>query len=130
MPRAHAIAAFLERPRRPVLRVDNDTPIRDAARLMEDAGLDVVVVPLDDARWGLLTENDVAQIVVARGLDADETPVGLVVWDEAPSAHPSDSVEDVIERLDGLGRRHAVVAHKGRPIAVVSLAELTRYALS
>lgn len=128
-PSTEPLSALLSKRRRPLLAVDRDTPVRDAARLMEDARLDAVLVPLEEGGWGVLTERDVVRAVVARGLDPDETQTGWIVWDGVPESDAEQRVGDAIARLVELGREHLLVTDEGRHLALLSLAELSGHAL-
>lgn len=68
--------------KRVVVTIQRHASVEDAARLMRSSHVgDLVVVDADDTRKpvGLFTDRDIALAVVAEGLPAPITPVGLVM---------------------------------------------------
>ena len=101
-----------------------DTPIRDAARRMTDAGLSSVIVELGGGRLGIVTDRDLRTHVATGGVPVD-APVSSVMTPDAFTVAPDRlGIEAVIDMLDR-GVRHApVVDGRGRVLGVLDDVDL------
>ena len=114
--------------RAPLVICSPDTPIREAARLMSEAGATSVVVDLGDGTLGIMTDRDLRSRVVAAGVDTG-APVS-----EAMSA-PAYTVtadrlggEVLLDMLDRGIRHFPVVSATGSVIGVVEDSDLVAVA--
>lgn len=107
----------------PVL-CDPQTPIREAAARMTEAGLSAAIVEIGDGRLGIVTDRDLCKHV-ATGAVAVDQPVSAVMTPDAFTVAPERlGIEAVIEMLDH-GVRHApVVDAAGRVLGVLDDVDL------
>ena len=114
--------------RSPLVVCAPETPIRDAAARMTDAGATSVVVAGDAGPVGILTDRDLRTRVVAAGLDTDG-PVSAAM--SAPAytvAADRTGAEVLLDMLDRGIRHLPVVSPTGAVIGVVEDADLVAVA--
>ncbi len=96
-----------------------DTPIREAARLMGEAGTTAVVVTLPGAALGIVTDRDLRSRVATGEVPVD-APVSAVMTADAFVVTPDRLGHDVLIDLLDRGVRHApVVDRTGRVLGVL-----------
>jgi CBS domain-containing protein len=104
-----------------------ETPVREAARLMErhDCGC-VPVVEDDESRRlvGVLTDRDVVVRGVAHGVSPD-TPVRELMSEDIVTCTPEDEIA-AVERvmMERKVRRVPIVEDRGRCVGIVAQADL------
>jgi CBS domain-containing protein len=111
--------------RKPVSVAPDDT-IRLAAQKMRDAHVSSLGV-IEDGRFvGILTTRDMANKVVALGIDPQSPVSGIMTPDPihlAPDALGSDILHIMLERRIG----HLPVVEDGRLVGMVTQTDLTRF---
>jgi CBS domain-containing protein len=105
--------------------VELDTPIRDAAALMERADIGNVIVVHDGQVEGIVTDRDIAVRVVAAGRDPVTAAVSDIMTAFPATIAPMASVHEAIELMREHEVRRLPVVEAGRPIGVVALADLS-----
>ena len=96
-----------------------DTPIREAARLMGEAGTTAVVVTVPGGALGIVTDRDLRSRVATGEVPVD-APVSAVMTSDAFVVTPDRLGHDVLIDLLDRGVRHApVVDASGRVIGVL-----------
>jgi CBS domain-containing protein len=108
--------------RRDVLSLGPQASVRDAACAMTRANCGSVLV-IDGAgtMQGILTERDLMTRVLAKGLDADATPVTQVMTRSPRCVGPGTKVADAVLIMIERGFRHLpVVDDGGRVLGVFS----------
>ena len=105
--------------RRAPVVCEPDTPIREAARLMGEAGTTAVVVTLPGAALGIVTDRDLRSRVATGEVPVD-APVSAVMTSDAFVVTPDRLGHDVLIDLLDRGVRHApVVDAVGRVVGVL-----------
>jgi len=111
---------------RDVIVAEPQTPIRDAAQMMEDVDAGILPVARDGHLFGVVTDRDLVVRGLARGLGPDAT-VEQVMTQECACASEDDDLEDIADRMGELQvRRMPVTLAGGRLIGVISLADIVR----
>ena len=110
---------------RDVVCAEPQTPIREAAQIMEDADAGILPVVVSGKLMGVLTDRDIVVRGVARGLGPDAT-VEQVMTSEAEVVEEDDDVEDVAERMADLQVRRMPVCDGSRLLGIISLADVVR----
>jgi CBS domain-containing protein len=99
---------------------DPNVAVRDAARLMVDAGASSLLVRLDGDDFGIVTDQDLRSRVVAQGL-AGEVPVSRVMTAPAFTIGPDLNGADVLLAMLDRGIRHLpVLSARGDVLGIVS----------
>ncbi|HSL12307.1 MAG TPA: CBS domain-containing protein [Actinomycetota bacterium] len=108
--------------------VGPDATLVQAAALMADGGIgDVLVVdPSDGMLVGIATDRDIIIRAVAAERDPRTTAVRSVLSGDLETIHPDETVADAVAHMRAANVRRLPVVDEGRPIGVVSLADLAR----
>jgi len=111
-----------------VLTVDPSASIGEAAEKMVAAGVGAVVVTEDFARIvGICTERDILHAVAQRARAA-EARVRQWMTDSVVTIEPETTIEDAARMMFENKFRHLPVVKDGRPVGIVSLRILSRWA--
>jgi CBS domain-containing protein len=113
---------------RNVLTVDPSDSIGEAAEKMNEANVGAVVVVEDMARIvGIVTERDLLRAVASRARAA-EARVRHWMTPDPVTIEPETTVEDAARIMFDNNFRHLPVVKDGRPLGIVSLRVLARWA--
>ena len=113
---------------RDVLTVEPSDTIGEAAEKMHDANVGAVVVVEDMVRIvGIVTERDLMRAVAQRARAA-EARVRLWMTENPLTIEPETTVEDAAKIMFDNNFRHLPVVKDGRPLGIVSLRVLARWA--
>jgi len=106
-----------------------DTTVMDAAKKMASANIAAITVEDDDGKLiGIITERDITQRVVAKGLNAETTSVLDVMTKNPDTLSPNDSAGDALELMQSRNYRHLPVTEDGKCVAMVSVRDLYKAA--
>jgi CBS domain-containing protein len=110
--------------------VEPQTPVREAAQLMESEDVGSLPVVQDGARLvGVVTDRDIAVRVVARGLDPEATAVGDIASRELVTLTPDDDLDDALALMAREKvRRLPIVVREDELVGVVSQADVAQAA--
>lgn len=103
-----------------VLKTGTRTLVCKAAKLMALKNVGAIMVVEDDRLVGIFTERDVVFRVVARGLDAQTTPLAEVMTREPITVGPERAFGYALVVMQENGFRHLPVIEEGRPVGMVS----------
>src|SRR5512146_1430047 len=113
---------------RDVLTVEPSDTIGEAAEKMNEANVGAVVVVEDMVRIvGIVTERDLLRAVAARARAA-EARVRQWMTPNPVTIEPGVSIEDAAQVMFDNNFRHLPVVRDGRPLGIVSLRLLSRWA--
>jgi CBS domain-containing protein len=111
-----------------VLTVEPSDTIGEAAEKMNDGNVGAVVVVEDMVRIvGIVTERDLVRAVAARARAA-EARVRHWMTPDPVTIGPETSIEEAAEIMFSRNFRHLPVVKDGRPLGIVSLRLLSRWA--
>jgi len=111
-----------------VLTVEPSDTIGEAAEKMHDANVGAVVVVEDMVRIvGIVTERDLMRAVAQRARAA-EARVRLWMTENPLTIEPETTVEEAAKIMFENNFRHLPVVKDGRPLGIVSLRVLARWA--
>jgi CBS domain-containing protein len=105
---------------RRVLKAAPKTLVSKAAKLMAAKNVGAVLVVEDHHLVGILTERDIAFRVVAKGLDAQATPLFEVMTRTPHTVDPDKPFGYALLVMQENGFRHLPVVQDGKPIGIVS----------
>ena len=113
---------------RDVLTVEPSDTIGEAAEKMDAANVGAVVVVENMVRIvGIVTERDLMRAVAARARAA-EARVRQWMTPNPVTIEPDVSIEDAAQLMFSHNFRHLPVVKDGRPLGIVSLRLLSRWA--
>ena len=109
----------------PMLTLDGDAPVEEAARAMLEAGINSIVVVDDGCKpMGIFTSTDVLE-AVADDADLDETPVETYATAPVETVAPGDTVAAAAERMQAGEFGHLpVVDDDGDGVGVLTRTDL------
>ena len=108
-----------------VIAVDSTVTIKDAAKMMTDAGVGCIIVMDQNLAVGILTERDFVRKIVAHEKPLS-TPVKEVMSSPLIVVSPDESVWELAEIMK-LRRIHKVpVVHENRLVGIVTTTDLTK----
>jgi len=108
-----------------VITVDSSVTIKDAAKIMEDAGVGCVVVMERNIAVGILTERDFVRRVAAHEKSLS-TPIREVMSSPLIVINPDETVWELAELMK-LRKIHKVpVVHENRLVGIVTATDLTK----
>jgi len=103
-----------------MLTAPPETTVSEAARLMADQNVGAVMVVDQERLVGIFTERDAVFRVIARGLDAQTTPLGDVMTTAPKTVDPDKTFGFALLVMHENGFRHVPVIEDGRPVGIVS----------
>ncbi len=106
--------------RQKLLKAAPETSVGKAAKLMAAKNVGAVIVIEDDHLVGILTERDVVFRVVARGLNAETTPIADVMTRAPHTIGPDKPFGYALLVMQENGFRHMPVTQDGKAIGIVS----------
>lgn len=88
---------------RPLRAVSPGTSVREACRILETEGLDVLAVVEGGKLVGILSERDVICRAVARSLPCDATTVGRIMTPDPVTIDENESLSAAQDRMAAAG---------------------------
>lgn len=112
-------------PRRDIRAVTEKDTVLDCAKAMKELNVAAMIV-VDGAGKliGIVTERDMVQRVVAKGVDPKTTTMADIMTRNPDTLKPDDSAADALELMRSRNFRHLPVAEDGRCVAMVSIRDL------
>ena len=112
-------------PRRNIRTVKESTSIIECAKLLTEIHVAAMIVVDDVGKLiGIITERDMVQRVLAKGLDPIKTTVGKIMTANPDTLSPEDAAMDALELMTSRNYRHLPVVEDGRCVAMVSIRDL------
>ncbi|MCI3150735.1 CBS domain-containing protein [Streptomyces sp. GB4-14] len=104
--------------------VGPQTSVAQAARLMRDHDLGVVLVTDDGRLRGLVTDRDLVVRSVAEGLDPEETTVVRACSEDLVTVRPDDELDVAVRLMREHAVRRVPVVDGEHPVGVLSLGDV------
>jgi CBS domain-containing protein len=98
------------------------------ARVLHDNSISSVVVLEGDALAGIVTERDLVNLV-AEGGDPKTTTVGQRMTRNVDTVGPRSDIAEAAEHMARLKIRHLPVVEDGRLVGIISIRDLTNWAV-
>jgi CBS domain-containing protein len=116
--------AMTDRPR----TISADASVTDAARQMRDDDVAIIaVVDEGEQLIGVITDRDIAILVVAEGADPNSTAVGEAMSDRPVALEEDDNLDEAFRRmLEGDVHRAPVTDDGGHVSGMLSQADAVR----
>ncbi len=104
--------------------IESGFTVRTAAKTMAERNIGAVAVVDSGKLAGIFSERDLMSRVVAKGLDPDDTLVGLVMSKELVVADPSEDVDQALKKMHAIRARHLPVVDDGKLVGMISIRDL------
>lgn len=111
---------------RPVITVETETNVRDAAMLMSEKGIGCVVVVKRGRPVGIVTERDLLERIVASCKDPCEVRVGEVMSTPLITIQRDAGILDAIRKMREMNIRRLVVMEDDNLVGIISSKDLLR----
>ena len=98
------------------------------ATILHDNRISSVVVMDGDRLAGIVTERDLVNLV-AEGLDPRTTKVGDRMSTNLDTVEPRSDIAEAAEHMARLRIRHLPVVDKGKLVGIISIRDLTNWAV-
>jgi CBS domain-containing protein len=99
------------------------------ASLLHEHAISSVVIMDGERLAGIVTERDLVNLV-ADGLDPRETKAGDRMTRELDTVSPRTDIAEAAEHMARLKIRHLPVVDEGRLVGIISIRDLTNWAVS
>jgi CBS domain-containing protein len=99
-------------------------PVRDAAKAMADRNIGAVLVAEEGRLAGILSERDITQRIVARGLDAGTVRIRDIMTRDPATVGPNDTPNHALAVMRRIGCRHLPVMAGERIVGMLSIRDL------
>jgi CBS domain-containing protein len=105
----------------PVITVDEDTTIDNAAQIMADSRVGCIVVTSKEEKpLGIMTESDFVTRVLAKNIQPGKLTAKEVMTSPLITVDPDESLSEVARRMSRLNVRRLGVMYKGNLVGVIS----------
>ncbi len=105
-----------------------DATFADAAKVLHDNRISSVIVLGDGGPAGIVTERDVVN-VVAEGVDPGSVSVGERMTKDLATVDPRTDVAEAAHLMAERGIRHLPVVDKGELAGIISIRDVTTWAV-
>jgi len=105
-----------------------DQTFADVAKLLKDNAISSVVVMEGDRLAGIVTERDLVNLV-ADGLDPTAVKVADRMSTKLDTVEPRTDISEAAEHMARLRIRHLPVLDKGVLVGIISIRDLTNWAV-
>ncbi len=111
--------------RKPIITLQPDQTIHDAAMRMRDEHVGAVIVVEDGRPVGIVTDRDIALRGVLEGRDPRLTPVRDIMSRQVAAGRSDDKIDDAIATIRDWGvRRVPIPDAGGGPVGMATLDDL------
>ncbi|MEM5811404.1 MAG: CBS domain-containing protein [Candidatus Aenigmatarchaeota archaeon] len=112
---------------KPVVTIDMEKSIKDAAKLMKKNRIGCLIVVKKGKAVGMLTDSDIIKKVVAEGKLPSKVKVKNVMGRPLIKISPEGKLEEAVEKMEkNKVKRLCVVDEKGKPVGLISLTDIAK----
>jgi len=111
---------------KPVITVDKDNSVFEAAKVMSEKGIGSIVVTDKGKPAGIATERDILQRVVAKGLDASKVKMKDIMSQPLMTINGDVPIINAIRIMEKNKVRHLLIIEKGKLVGIVTQRDLLR----
>lgn len=106
--------------------VDDDTSVREVARIMRTNDIGAVPVSAGGELVGMVTDRDIACRAVGDGADLDTLTARAIMTKDPVYCAPYDDVEDAIELMEANKVRRLPVIEDDALVGILSLGDISQ----
>lgn len=111
---------------KPVITIDKNGSVYEAAKTMSEKGIGCVVVTENGKPVGIATERDILQRVVAKDLDASKVVMKDIMTKPLITINGSMPIINAIRVMEKNNVRRLLIVEKGRLVGIVTQRDLLR----
>ena len=111
--------------RRPPITASHDVDIKTAANIMSNERVSSLLITQNDALVGILTDRDLRNRVVAKGLPLD-VRVDMIMTQDPVTVDAGDFASEAVLKMMATNIPHLPVVKNDRPIGVISTGDLVQ----
>lgn len=111
---------------KPVVTIDKDASVIEAAKIMSEKNIGCIVVMDKDKPIGIATERDMLQRVVAKGLNASEVKMKDVMSKPLITVNGTMPIINAIRIMEKNKVRRLLVIEKEKLVGIVTQRDLLR----
>ncbi len=90
----------------------------------------MVVVDVNEAIVGILSERDIVRVIAKEGAGALSKPIAGCMSADVIFAQPDENIDALLERMTDRRIRHLPVVRDGRLAGIISIGDLVKYKIS
>jgi len=110
-----------------IVTISLKASVTDAAKLMLKHKISSLIVKQDETYYGILTEEDITQKVVAQDLVPTEVPVVKIMTPDIIAIESRTTMRDAFLEMNKRKVRHIAVTEHGHYIGVLSVKDFASY---
>jgi len=111
---------------RTIVSIDSKSKVKDAARMMVDRGIGSLIANRDGLPFGILTERDLTEKIVARSADPSKVTVAEIMTAPLTTIDASASIIDAARRMVEKRIKRLVVTDQEKIIGIVSQTDVVQ----
>ena len=111
---------------KPVITIDKNGSVYEAAKTMSEKGIGCVVVTENGKPVGIATERDILQRVVAKDLDASKVMMKDIMTKPLITINGNMPIINAIRVMEKNNVRRLLIVEKGRLVGIVTQRDLLR----
>ncbi|MGA1875630.1 MAG: cyclic nucleotide-binding/CBS domain-containing protein [bacterium] len=108
----------------PVLTIDADSTVKEAAKHMGANHVGALLVKKGDEYVGIVTDSDMARKIIGKGLDPEATRVSEIMSQPIMSIDRFLPIEQADEMMQKGNIRHLAVTEEEKIVGVLSVKDL------
>ncbi|HMK82569.1 MAG TPA: CBS domain-containing protein [Candidatus Bathyarchaeia archaeon] len=112
---------------RTIVSVDSKSKVKEAARLMVEKGIGSLIANRDGLPFGIITERDLMEKIVAEGVDPAKITVGEVMTAPLTTIDATASIVDAARRMMEKQVKRLIVTDREKIIGIVSQTDLVQH---
>jgi len=111
---------------RTIVSIDSKSKVKDAARMMVDRGIGSLIANRDGLPFGILTERDLTEKIVARSADPSKVTVAEIMTAPLTTIDASANIIDAARRMVEKRIKRLVVTDQEKIIGIVSQTDIVQ----
>jgi len=112
---------------RTIVSIDSKSKVKEAARMMVEKGIGSLIANRDGLPFGIITERDLMEKIVAEGVDPAKITVGEVMTAPLTTIDAAASIVDVARRMMEKQVKRLIVTDREKIIGIVSQTDLVQH---
>jgi len=109
--------------------ISPDVTVYECAKKMNLLGIGALLVMEDDKLIGIVSERDIIRKVISCNCEVGKFKVADIMTTELVTVTPSTSVAEAMQLVTEKRFRHLPVIENGKLIGIISIGDLTRWAM-